>query len=90
MEDCCDQWHDPLLATDASWQRESFSRCEIFFRFSLIESKIVFVFSQVCLLFCDLFISSAAEKATVSSSGTTKMADLDSNSELSNGNSYEI
>uniref|UniRef100_A0A1J3HCP3 Kinesin-4 n=2 Tax=Noccaea caerulescens TaxID=107243 RepID=A0A1J3HCP3_NOCCA len=52
MEACCDQWHDPLLATDASWQRESFSR--------------------------------SAEKATVSSSGTIKMADLDSNSELSN------
>ncbi|KAF8099528.1 hypothetical protein N665_0242s0014 [Sinapis alba] len=28
MEDCYDQCHDPLLATDASPRRESFSRCE--------------------------------------------------------------
>lgn len=30
MEDCCDQWHDRLLATDTSSKRESFSGCEIF------------------------------------------------------------
>lgn len=89
MEDCCDQWHDPLLATDASWQRESFSHCEIFSIFSYrIED--CFCFQPSLLTFCDLFISSAAEKATVSSSGTIKMADLDSNSELSNGKSFEI
>ncbi|ESQ27967.1 hypothetical protein EUTSA_v10018049mg [Eutrema salsugineum] len=51
MEDCCDQWHDPLLATDASWRRESFSR---------------------------------SEKATLSSSRTMTMADLDSNCESTN------
>ncbi|KAL1214469.1 Kinesin-like protein KIN-14Q [Cardamine amara subsp. amara] len=28
MEDCCDQRYDPLLATDASSRRESFSRSE--------------------------------------------------------------